>query len=67
MDGRWKILATKAALLFNCIAIVGVFFHFYQRTTLHRWDGPLISVPILFNFVLILVLKRLNKHQEQNV
>ncbi|HTF64463.1 MAG TPA: hypothetical protein VK638_17410 [Edaphobacter sp.] len=67
MDDRSKILATKASLLFNCIVIVGVLFYLYQRTTLHRWDNALVSVPILLNFVLILVLKRLNKHQEQNV
>jgi hypothetical protein len=67
MDDRSKILATKTALLFNCIAIVGVFFYLYQRTTVHRWDNALVTVLILLNFVLILVLKRLNKHQEQNV
>jgi len=67
MDDSSKILATKAALLFNCIAIVVVFLYLYQRTTLHRWDNVLVSVPILLNFVLILILKRLKKHQEQNV
>jgi hypothetical protein len=46
MDDRSKILAAKAALIFNCIAIVGVFFYLYQRTTLHRWDNALVSVPI---------------------
>ena len=66
MDDSSKILATKAALLFNCIAIVVVFLYLYQRTTLHRWDNSLVPALVLLNILLIAALNRLKKHQEQN-
>jgi hypothetical protein len=66
MSNKSTLLTVKAAILLNCIAIIGAFFYLYQRTTLHRWDNSLVPALVLLNILLIAALNRLKKHQEQN-
>ena len=67
MSNKLKLLTVKAAILLNCIAIIGTFLYLYQRTMLHRWDNSLVPALVLLNALLIVALNRLKKHQEQNV
>jgi hypothetical protein len=69
MSDKSKVLEVRVrvAIFLNCIAIAGAWFLLYQRTTLHRWDNALIPTLCLTSFLLFIVLKRLEKHQEQNV
>ena len=65
MNDRSKVLAVKVAMLLNCIAIVAGFVYLYQRTKIHRWDNSLVSIPIVLNFLLLVVLQRLEKRKHK--
>jgi hypothetical protein len=66
-DKSKMAVGIRVAIFLNCIAIAGAWFLLYQRTALHRGDSALISTLCLTSFLLFIVLKRLEKHQEQNV
>jgi hypothetical protein len=66
-DKSKMVVRIRVAIFLNCIAIAGAWFFLYQRTALHRWDNALIPTLFLLSCLLSIVLKRFEKHQEQNV
>ena len=69
MGDTSKVLkvGVQVAMSLNCIAIAGAWFFLYQRTTFRQWDHALVPTLTLGNFLLLIILRRIEKHRVQNV